>query len=235
MKKFLAAAALLLASCLSFAQTAPAPAEPLPLDRCLPIIDCPQGYEGLDYFRPRDGKGWHLLWFVQTYDKDGKLTVRPDGWSCAHGVCNIDAFKDTLRELREMDDFQAARQKAFDLIAQYFKPLDCAGVDKPLCDERAVIVAREKPKALEMFAQKREFPPSPGPIYVVKANVSCSDPTGATCTRPVYEVVNGVRGTKEIGRVLTGTVCDLSWKQPSNSDYWALIAPGKAALCTLKN
>lgn len=74
-------------------------------------------------------------------------------------------------------------------------------------------------------------------VYVVKTNPRCTTPTG--CTRPVYELKDGVVGTKEIGRSDVGATCSLSRSRlATGSDFWAEFAPsfvaGAVTLCTLK-
>lgn len=79
-------------------------------------------------------------------------------------------------------------------------------------------------------------PPPPPPVYThaVKRNPSCTTPTG--CTRPVFELKDGVRDPREIGRADVGQPCDLTKPTlASGSDVWAsfgpLFEPGKVALC----
>jgi hypothetical protein len=204
---------------------------PLPTaaQRCLPVIDCPYGYEALDFYRPANGAGWHLIWFVQAQGSDGVVRVYSDGWSCKHGVCNLGVFTDKVRQLRAMDDYQAARTQAFAWIEEFFKPLDCEVADKPLCDERTKLVAEQTPEAELMFALKATpWPPLPSaPVntYVVRSN-------GTYPTRPAYSVVNGVRGTVEVGRATVGASCTLSLGEYGT--FGPLHAPNIVALCSLK-
>jgi hypothetical protein len=238
MKKFLAAVALMAAMITPvFGQASPEeevtppPSLPAYAERCIPVFGCFRGFEGLNYARPEGGVGWHIWWFKQGYDKDGKVVLYSDGISCRHGVCDIPAFVDWMVANRATGHWSEQYQNAIDKM-KALGTLDCV-VEKPLCDERKALIDAERPMAEAMFALKAN-PLQPIPVYVVKSLICTADPTGATCTRPVYEVVNGVKGTKEVARVLVGTTCDMSWKQPSNSDYWALVAPGRTALCTLK-
>lgn len=74
------------------------------------------------------------------------------------------------------------------------------------------------------------IPVPPAPQWKVKANLSST-------TRPAYTLVDGVRGTKEVGRATVGALCDS--KRPSlasGMDLWAefapAFAPGVVALCS---
>jgi hypothetical protein len=201
-------------------------------ERCLPIFGCLRGFEGFDYVR--GNVGWHAWWYMQTLNKDGQVILVTDGISCRHGVCNLSEFFAWLVDIRATGSWQEQYQAAQDKIKSLGQ-LDCV-VEKPLCDERKAYIAESKPMAEAMFALKATplvVPPS-APVYAVKPITCTADPTGATCTRPVYEVINGVKGTKVVDRVVVGTVCDLTWKLASGADYWALVAPGRTALCALK-
>lgn len=75
---------------------------------------------------------------------------------------------------------------------------------------------------------------------MVKPNPSCTTATG--CTRPVYDYVNGVRGTKEVGRAAVRAYCDYLKDAPkvpsTGTDMWLQFgpdyAPNKLTLCSLQ-
>jgi hypothetical protein len=197
---------------------------PLPTAaRCLPMFFCPQGYEELDYFR--GPVGWHLAWFTQS-PVDGK--IYSDGLSCKHGVCNLGAFGDYIRLSRLDPDEYARGVDALEKLKALGK-IDCVA-EKPLCDERATWLDTKRPMAEAMFALKAApIPPLPPVLpaitYVVRSN-------GTNLTRPAYPVVNGVRGTVEVGRATVGASCTLSLGEYGT--FGPLHAPNIVALCSLK-
>lgn len=215
--------------------------------RCIPVYDCPEGYEELDYFR--GDLGWHVIWFYQKLGTDGKPVVYADGISCKHGICNPGSFASYLNDIRAqagLDMVKAATLVQKDLAS--LGSLDCAVADKPLCDERASIVATRKVFAEGMFALKAvplggppgtpgvPVPPpppasAPGPVvvipvytYHVKPNTAAAD-----LSRPVYlfDAVAKKRGTSIIGRATANQPC----KDPvlpsdsSLTDSWAEFGP----------
>lgn len=121
---------------------------------------------------------------------------------------------------------------ASNLIETVFNSL-AAGEQQPKDEEWPAILAATSDVQSKMVAIRPK-----DKIYVVKANTRCTTATG--CTRPVYELKDGVLSTKEIGRSPVGSLCSLARpKLASGSDFWAEFAPnfvaGAVTLCTLKS
>lgn len=161
--------------------------------RCIPLFDCPQGYEAADY--SRGSAGWHLVWFTQN-PLTGK--VYSDGFSCKHGTCDIGAFAKYLNDSRlNPDEFARASSARAKLSS--LPRLDCASPDlKPLCDEREAFIASKKPEAEALFSLRPPLPTAPK--FVVRKNSTFP-------TRPAYEYKDGVRGTVEKARAAVGVDC----------------------------
>ena len=139
----------------------------------------------------------------------------PDGLSCLHADCNVNAFGAALFKVMHADDRQAA------LDAEWAKgvkwtcdaPPDAAKAN--LCTERAALIKAGWPTWSAGYAAA---------VWRVRAN-------GTATTRPAYSLINGVLGTKEVARAPVGAICNVSrpTAAATNGDLRAEFGPANVA------
>ncbi|WP_128003468.1 hypothetical protein [Piscinibacter defluvii] len=164
---------------------------------------------------------------------------------CAHGECTSDIGGQVGRTMADLGRklIGSTKREVYgawwdaNALAYHCRENDGAQVTEPssprglACAELRALLAAD----LASFYTPPP-PPPPPPVYThaVKVNPACTLPTG--CTRPVYLLANGVRGTAAVGRAEVGQPCDLSKPTAaSGADVWASFGPlfetGKVALC----
>lgn len=159
------------------------PVEPAPV-----LSNCVQAaaprYESLEV-------GRHLV-FVCT-DALG-VKAYPDGLSCHHSVCNPSAFAAAVMRIATAGDYKKAVDTEWAASVKWTCDAPPDDRARALCVERKAWIARN------WTAWTAEFKPA---AWKVKAN-------GTATTRPAYALVNGVLGTKEVGRAPIGAACDVT-------------------------
>lgn len=177
-------------------------------ESCTPFLLCPMGYVG-DVLRTDEG--WHILYAWRQKDN----TLKKQGFSCKHGVCDISTFIDKYIGFKS-DVLNGATNANKAITVAQSTPIDCTTYQK-LCDENKVVYEALKVRAekeLPYYGIKPVLPPPPvasAPIPVVPpasmfivVPAASNSPDGK---KPVYTFIppNTLKATTL--RVLPGTVC----------------------------
>lgn len=181
--------------------------------------------------------------FGHWYCKGSTGAVSSHGLACLRGTCiPVSVFFERL-DTAKMNPATAA-----DTVKASWDAAVAAGqcsestnaLLKSLCGKMQASVRAKWPGGYPATQPPPAPPAPPSTGYSVKPNPACTTATG--CTRPVFDYVNGVRGTKEVGRAPVRAYCDMlkdSPKVPSTgTDLWLQFgpdyAPNKLTLCSLQ-
>ncbi len=191
----------------------------------LPVValsqpTCAPGLWG-DALRPsveRTDAGWLLYWACKR--PDGTYTA--PGFACRHGQCiSPDLFAVRLRDIILSSDKEAAGKAAW----QQHITGDCAS---PTEDMR-VVCAELRERQGQLLASLA----APAETWVVSRNSLAADGS-----RPVYQVVNGVRQTTAIPgvRAAAGSPCDCSVKFATGVSTYCGVngRTDQVALCVIQ-
>lgn len=206
--------------------------------------DCAPGYYGEQWpgsvFREafRTDNGWHAYAFCK--NKDGKPTF--EYRTCVHGEClSMGAAYHIVGDLLSsaVGKDRAATVQAWIKLNPSSYHCGISAPGQPPAGPVALIPApdtvRGRGCAELKAAMHKDWPLTttvPVVTWAVKVN-------GTASTRPAYELVNGIRGTKEVARATVGQLCNaLRPALVSGNDLWAEFGPnyvaGRVALCAKK-
>lgn len=225
MKRMIYALLCLLASLLSL-QASAAPKD------CIPGIYGEQVGSLTVSLEEEEGQFFH--WYCRTPSGG----VAPNGIACVRGSClPASTF------LSQLDSARLTPAAAASAVQAAWDATVAAGQCTESSDARLAALCvkmRTSIRAKWPGGYQTSAPTPPDSGYMVKPNPACTAATG--CTRPVFDYVNGVRGTKEVGRAAVRAYCDFlkdSPKVPSTgTDMWLQFgpdyAPNKLTLCSLQ-